>query len=165
MPSQDWIEANRAQWRYRGQERPRFAIAPRPGQESVWDYPRPPRLAPDSREVVLRLGSVEIARSSQTIRVLETASPPTFYIPPDDVTMKAMERAVDGSLASGKDRPPIGPSRCQVRGLSAWAGVIPSLSQALRRYAIILPFTPHRLNVLSMAYAFSPSRAGFMAAG
>jgi uncharacterized protein (DUF427 family) len=48
------------------------------------------------------LGSVEIARSSRTIRVLETASPPTFYIPPDDVTMKAMERAVDGSLCEWK---------------------------------------------------------------
>jgi len=48
MPSQDWIEANRAQWKYRGQERPPFALAPQPGQESVWDYPRPPRLAPDA---------------------------------------------------------------------------------------------------------------------
>ena len=66
MSSQDWIEANRAKWKYRGQERPPFAVAPQPGQESVWDYPRPPRLAPDSREVVVRLGSVEIARSSRS---------------------------------------------------------------------------------------------------
>ncbi len=102
MPSQDWIEANRAKWKYCGQERPRFAIAPRPGQESVWDYPRPPRLAPDIREVVVRLGTVEIARSSRTIRVLETASPPTFYIPPDDVTMKAIERAAGASLCEWK---------------------------------------------------------------
>ena len=165
MPSQDWIEANRAKWRYHGQERPRFAIAPRPGQESVWDYPRPPRLAPDSREVVVRLGSVEIARSSRTIRVLETASPPTFYIPPDDVTMKAMERAAGGSLCEWKGQAAYWTVTVPGRGLSAWAGVIPSPSQALRRYAIILPFTPHSLNVLSMAYAFSPSRAGFMAGG
>ena len=102
MPSQDWIEANRAKWRYRGQERPPFALAPQPGQESVWDYPRPPRLATDSREAVVRLGSVEIARSSQTIRVLETASPPSFYIPPDDVTMNAIERAAGGSLCEWK---------------------------------------------------------------
>ena len=102
MPSQDWIEANRAKWRYRGQERPRFALAPQPGQESVWDYPRPPRLAPDVREVVVRLGAVEIARSSRTIRILETASPPTFYIPPDDVAMNAIERAAGGSICEWK---------------------------------------------------------------
>ena len=69
MPSQDWIEAKRAKWKYRGQKRPPFALAPQPGQESVWDYPRPPRLAPDPREVVVRLGSVEIARALRTIRV------------------------------------------------------------------------------------------------
>ena len=102
MPSQDWLEANRANWRYRGQERPPFALPPRPGQESVWDYPRPPHLSPNSREVVVRLGSVEIARSSRTIRLLETASPPTFYIPPDDVTMNAIERAAGGSLCEWK---------------------------------------------------------------
>ena len=31
-------------WGYRGQSRPEFAEPPGPGQESVWDYPRPPRL-------------------------------------------------------------------------------------------------------------------------
>ncbi len=102
MPPRDWIEANRAQWNYRGQQRPPFALAPQPGQESVWDYPRPPRLATDHREVLVRSGSVEIARSSRTIRVLETASPPTFYIPPDDVAMNAIERAEGGSLCEWK---------------------------------------------------------------
>ena len=102
MPSQDWIEANRAKWKYRGQERPPFALVPQPRQESVWDYPRPPRLAPDFREVVVRLGSVEIARSLRTIGVLETASPPSFYIPPDNVTMNAIARG--GRLALRVER-------------------------------------------------------------
>ena len=102
MPSQHWLQANRAKWKYRGQERPPFAIAPQPGQECVWDYPRPPRLAPDCREVVVRLGAVVIARSSRTIRVLETASPPNFYIPPGDVTMSAVEPAEGGSFCEWK---------------------------------------------------------------
>ena len=61
----------------------------------------------NSREVVVRLGSVEIARSSRTIRVRETASPPTFYIPPDDVKMNAIERAA-------------GPSLCEWKGQAAY---------------------------------------------
>ena len=59
-------------------------------------------------------GTVEIARSSRTIRVLETASPPTFYIPPDDVTMNAIERAAGGSL-------------CEWKGQAAyWTVTVPS---------------------------------------
>jgi len=68
-------------WRYTGADRPPFAQLPNPGEESVWDYPRPPRLVPDTREVVIRVGDVEIARTRRALRMLETASPPTFYVP------------------------------------------------------------------------------------
>lgn len=78
-------------WRYVGAKRPRFAVAPKPGQESVWDYPRPPRLEPDPREVVVRIGQTDIARSARSWRVLETASPPTFYLPPEDVRVELLE--------------------------------------------------------------------------
>lgn len=87
---------NRAGWRYDGRDRPPFAIAPRAGEESVWDYPRPPRVAPDAREVVVRAGSVVIARTTRALRVLETASPPTFYLPPEDVRRELLEVA-DGT--------------------------------------------------------------------
>jgi uncharacterized protein (DUF427 family) len=70
---------------FRRAGRPVFAPRPRPGQESVWDYPRPPVLRPDAREVVVRAGSLEVARTTRAIRVLETASPPTFYLPPGDI--------------------------------------------------------------------------------
>jgi uncharacterized protein (DUF427 family) len=68
-------------WRYTGQCRPAFADIPDRGQESVWDYPRPPRLVPDAREIVVRAGQIEIARTRRALRLLETASPPTFYLP------------------------------------------------------------------------------------
>jgi uncharacterized protein (DUF427 family) len=74
----------RSLWRYTGADRPAFAVPPESGQESVWDYPRPPRLVLDPREVIIRLGSVEIARTRRAWRLLETASPPTFYIPFED---------------------------------------------------------------------------------
>lgn len=84
-------EKARNQWQHRGQARPGFAIEPGPGQESVWDYPRPPAMVPDHRHVVVRVGNLILADSHATIRVLETASPPTFYIPPADVDFSLLQ--------------------------------------------------------------------------
>ena len=84
----DRIARARALWRYVGDERPAFAAVPGPGQESVWDYPRPPRLVPDAREVTVACGDVEIARTRSALRLLETASPPVFYLPREAVRME-----------------------------------------------------------------------------
>lgn len=83
-----WARQARAKWTYRGQRRPDFAVTPKAGEESVWDYPRPPKIVTDDREVVIRLGDCLIARSEQALRVLETAGPPTFYLPRRDVRME-----------------------------------------------------------------------------
>lgn len=72
-------------WQYRGQQRPPFAVEPQEGQESVWDYPRPPQIVPCNRLVEVRHSHGIIARSRETLRVLETASPPSFYIPPQHI--------------------------------------------------------------------------------
>jgi uncharacterized protein (DUF427 family) len=61
---------------------------PKPGQESVWDYPRPPRLEPAGQRVRIRLGDVWIADSEQAWRILETSHPPTIYIPQADIRME-----------------------------------------------------------------------------
>lgn len=97
-------------WARTGRARPSFAVVPGPGQESVWDYPRPPRLQPDSREVIVRAGDVRVARSVRAIRVLETASPPTFYIPLDDI--------VPGTLV-----PAGGTSHCEWKGAARYWSV------------------------------------------
>jgi uncharacterized protein (DUF427 family) len=94
-------------WEFTGQKRPHFAIPPGQGQESVWDYPRPPQLAPDPREIIVRLGERVIAKSVRSIRVLETASPPTFYIPPADLAMDLL-RKVSGY------------SFCEWKGAASW---------------------------------------------
>ena len=80
----DWALRARARWRHRGDTRPEQAFAPGPGQESVWDYPRPPRIERDAREVVVRSVG-ELARTRGALRVLETANPPAFYLPPASV--------------------------------------------------------------------------------
>jgi len=60
---------------------------PGPGQESVWDYPRPPRIEPTDRRVRVVVGGVTVADTTHALRVLETASPPTFYVPPADARL------------------------------------------------------------------------------
>ena len=72
-------------WKHRGTRRPSFAIEPGTGQESVWDYPRPPALAPSEEVVEVRSGDDLLARTTNAIRVLETASPPTYYLPLADI--------------------------------------------------------------------------------
>lgn len=58
---------------------------PAPGQESVWDYPRPPRLEPVTRSVRVVFGGLTLAETDRALRVLETSHPPVYYLPPDDV--------------------------------------------------------------------------------
>jgi uncharacterized protein (DUF427 family) len=89
-------------WRWDGHERPPFADLPGPGQASVWDFPRPPRLAPDTREVVIRWGTTEVARTRRAIRVLETAHPPSFYIPWEDVARSLLQPAAGASVCEWK---------------------------------------------------------------
>lgn len=58
-----------------------------PGQESVWDYPRPPRIDPTDREALVEFGGVVVARTTRALRVLETSHPPGIYFPPEDVRL------------------------------------------------------------------------------
>jgi uncharacterized protein (DUF427 family) len=56
-------------------------VRPGPGQESVWDYPRPTRLERTAALIEVVLGGVTVARTDQALRVLETSHPPTYYLP------------------------------------------------------------------------------------
>lgn len=64
-------------------------VLPGPRQESVWDYPRPPRLAPSSKRVVVTLGGVVVVDTVAAIRVLETSHPPAWYLPLADALAEA----------------------------------------------------------------------------
>lgn len=83
-------------------QRPDFAVQPGPGQESAWDYPRPPAIKTCRKLVEVRHGTVEIARADQCYRVLETASPPTYYLPPDDVSWDQLVKTPDSSVCEWK---------------------------------------------------------------
>lgn len=62
-----------------------------PGQESVWSYPRPPRVEASERRIRVRFAGVLIADSRQALRLLETSHPPTWYIPTRDLRMDLLE--------------------------------------------------------------------------
>ena len=79
------IIAAREKWTWRGQARPPFAEPTAEGERSVWDFPRPPMLETVVEPVRVLSDRDEIARSERTLRVLETAGAPTYYLPPDDV--------------------------------------------------------------------------------
>lgn len=96
------LKAARDQWHWRGQGRPPFATVPAPGQVSVWDFPRPPQLAADSREVVIRWGDVELARTRRAATALETAHPPSFYLPWSDVAREFFLPAPGASFCEWK---------------------------------------------------------------
>lgn len=63
-------------------------IVPGPGQESVWDYPRPPRVEESARHIQVVFNGVVIADTRRARRVLETSHPPVYYIPAEDIRME-----------------------------------------------------------------------------
>ena len=97
-----WLEAARAHWSWRGQTRPPFAVTPGPGQVSVWDFPRPPRLARDTREVVIHWGDIQVARTKNAVLVLETSHPPSFCIPLADVDRTLLRQGAGSSYCEWK---------------------------------------------------------------
>lgn len=91
-------------WQHTGKKRPDFAIEPEPepGQESVWDYPRPPAIVQDTRLIEVKYKDKKLASTRQAIRILETASPPTFYLPPTEVDLALFAQAPGNSFCEWK---------------------------------------------------------------
>ena len=73
--------------------------------ESVWDYPRPPKLERSTRRVRVVLGDVTVADTTRAYRVLETSHPPVYYIPPEDVRseyLRPSRRRSSSSTSPGR---------------------------------------------------------------
>jgi uncharacterized protein (DUF427 family) len=102
----DTLARAQAQWRWRGKDRPAFADTPAQGQVSVWDFPRPPELVRDAREIVVMWGETLVARTRGAWAVRETSHPPTFYLPLADVDSTLLRPAGGGSFCEWK-----GPAR------------------------------------------------------
>ena len=94
-------------------------VKPGPGQESVWDYPRPPRLESFAGLITVELGGQIIASTKQSWRVLETSHPPTFYLP-------------RGAFAHGVLRQVSGSSLCEWKGQATYYDLVISTRTAKR---------------------------------
>jgi uncharacterized protein (DUF427 family) len=110
------------------------------GTESVWDYPRPPRLEASERRIRVVHGGVTLADTVRAVRILETSHPPVYYLPPEDVRMECLRR----SARRG--------SFCEFKGVASyWDVVVGKDVAAEAAWSYASP---------SAAY---PSLAGFLA--
>jgi uncharacterized protein (DUF427 family) len=82
-----------------------------PGQESVWDYPRPPALRASDARIVVTLGGVRVCETTASLQVLETSHPPTYYLP-------------RSAFLPGALRPTAGQSVCEWKGQAAYLDVL-----------------------------------------
>ena len=89
------------------------------GQESVWDYPRPPRLEPTSEHIRIFLGGELIADTTAAVRVLETSHPPVYYLPLEDFAPDVLV-------------PVSGSSFCEYKGKAAYFVVVAGGTRARR---------------------------------
>lgn len=73
-----------------------------PGQESVWDYPRPPRLEAVGQRLLVVCGSTVVADTTAGFRVIETSHPPTYYLPPGDCDTGLLVASTGSSFCEWK---------------------------------------------------------------
>jgi len=112
------------------------------GNESVWDYPRPPRLEPTAKQIRVVFGGLVIAESGSTFRVLETSHPPVYYIPPADIAMQCLLQGTNGSCCEWKGRAGyhhvvVGKARAEN---AAWSYADPTPAfRAIRDYIAFYP--------------------------
>ncbi|SCY37680.1 Uncharacterized conserved protein, DUF427 family [Nonlabens sp. Hel1_33_55] len=89
---EDRLQKARDGWNNRGNSRPPFAIEPKEGQRSVWDFPRPPVIEEVKERALVKYLANTIVDSQNALAVLETANPPTYYIPQEDINMDLLEQ-------------------------------------------------------------------------
>ncbi|WP_404446331.1 DUF427 domain-containing protein [Microbacterium marinum] len=84
-----------------------------PSQESVWEYPRPPRVESVAGRVTITLGGEVIVDTADVVRVLETSHPPVYYLPIADFVPGALRDAAGSSFCEFKGA---------ARYLDVWGG-------------------------------------------
>lgn len=125
--------------------------------ESVWTYPRPPRVEPSGEHVTVSVGRRRLADSRDALRVLETSHPPVYYLPEADVDMSMLR---EGN----------GASWCEFKGTAVywdcgpvqaigWSYPAPSTGfEALRGH---IAFYPGRVEARVDGELVSPQPGGF----
>lgn len=119
-------------------------IEPGPGQESVWDYPRPPRVERSPRRIRVFFADTLIAESSKAYRVLETSHPPTWYIPREDTKIEFLVKG-------------IGSSHCEWKGVATY-WTVKVRDQVVENAGWSYEHPSVRFAAIARHFAFYPSR-------
>lgn len=94
-------------------------VEPGPGQESVWDYPRPPALNLVCERLRVIFAGETVAETVNGYRVLETSHPPVYYFPPKDVRADFLVSAPGNSF-------------CEFKGFASYSDIHVGDRQAVR---------------------------------
>lgn len=124
-------------------------IDPEPGQESAWNYPRPPALAPSTKRVIVTLGDAVsadvVADTVRAFRVPETSHPPTWYLPRADVRPDA--------LRPSRRRP----TTCEWKGAAAYWDVVGAAGEIREAAAWSYPRPTERFTPIAGFVSFMPA--------
>jgi uncharacterized protein (DUF427 family) len=117
-----------------------------PGEESVWDYPRPPRLEFIDWPLKVTFAGTVIAETARGARVLETAGAPTYYFPPEDVRQELL-------------RPIAGTSFCEWKGRAVYWDIVVN-GRVAEAAAWSYPRPTAEFEAIGGWFAFYPGRVG-----
>ena len=120
--------------------------------ESVWDYPRPPRLEPTASRLRVEHRGVVIAETGRALRVLETSHPPVFYLPPEDIRTDLLQRS-DAAGGSGQRG-----SFCEWKGSAVYWDLLLPGETPVAAVAWSYPFPTKGFAALQHHLAFYASR-------
>ena len=121
-------------------------IPPEPGQESVWDYPRPPRVENVKERVRVLFNGETVADTVNAKRVLETSHPPVYYIPQEDVRMAGLMREARSTVCEFKGRAAYWGLQVEGKGVSNAAWSYPDPAAGFESIKNHLAFYPSKMD-------------------
>jgi uncharacterized protein (DUF427 family) len=125
-------------------------IEPGSGQESVWDYPRPPRIEDTDKRIQIIFNNTTIADTRRAKRVLETSHPPVYYIPPGDVKLDYLVPRFSTSL-------------CEWKGVAHYYGLVVSEKQvSVAAWYYMEPKPPYEALAMYIAFYADPMDACYV---
>ena len=132
-------------WRLRYHSAMKEGVTGR-GRESVWEYPRPPRVERCLQRLRVEFNGETLADTSRAYRVLETSHPPNYYIPQVDVKMELLRPNDARSFCEYKGEACYWDIHAGARISIAAAWSYPSPSQAYSVLRDHLSFYPQRVD-------------------
>lgn len=121
-------------------------IEPKSGQESVWNYPRPPRLERTNKNLKIIFNGETIAETTGAFRVLETSHPPVYYFPPENVRMEFFTAKSNSSFCEWKGAANYYDLRVGGKSVGNAAWFYPNPTEAFAEIKNHLAFYPSKMD-------------------